>query len=607
MYLKQIKKSKFFEALQVFDFKDKQKILIIISIQLFLAIFDLVAVALSGILGGLLVSGTSSEKIGNRVQKVISILDLSDKSSQYQTGFIASLILVIFTSKILLSMYLNWRILYYINTRTAKVSTELISKVLSQSLHSINNRSLQENIYLISNAAGFITAVVGVYSVLIVDIFLCAILIVGLCYVDIYLSILITVIFIILLYILYYKFKEKVYIFGQVRTETNVKANELIFDSIQGFREIQVSGRLGNIIDQIGKLMLKSGKNEAKIGFIPMVNKYVIEVTMYWVIFLLAALKFSMSSASNSTAVLSIFVVAVTRIVPALIRIQQGMITLKGVSGYSNSSLVLVKDLQKLKIPNYKLAKFKNSQDELIPEVHLENVEFVYNNSDFKIRIPNLMIQEGDWVSIVGKSGSGKSTLVDLILGISSPQRGTIRLGGFNPREAVGRYPGAIAYVPQVPHIIKGSIKDNLIFGFSANEVPDEILLEAIQIAQLQGFMESNSLNLDSQLGDQGKLWSGGQRQRLSIARALVTQPKLLILDEVTSSLDTTTEFEVITNLQKLKKGTTVILIAHRFTTIKLSPKIAYMKDGEILSVSNFENLRKINSDFNNEAILSGY
>ena len=213
----------------------------------------------------------------------------------------------------------------------------------------------------------------------------------------------------------------------------------------------------------------------------------------------------------------------------------------------------------------------------------------------------------GEFVALVGRSGSGKSTLVDLILGVLRPTNGIIEILDLQPQELVQKYPGLVSYVPQNPHIFNGTIRENMTYGLANEQIPDVFLWNSLKQANLIEFMQEHNLNLDSNLGDKGNRWSGGQRQRLALARALITSPKILVLDEFTSSLDTQTEFDLLDLIRSLTGKTTVIVVAHRLSTVKEAPKLIYMEKGKIKDMGSFNTLRKINKEFDLQAILSGY
>jgi len=218
----------------------------------------------------------------------------------------------------------------------------------------------------------------------------------------------------------------------------------------------------------------------------------------------------------------------------------------------------------------------------------------------------SLVIEEGKYVAIVGPSGSGKTTLVDLILGILRPSSGNVLIGGVPPWDLISTQPGLIAYVPQDVMIINGTVRDNIAMGYNSDQFSDADFEDAIKLSQLTHLIDSLPDGLDSVLADKGSNLSGGQRQRIGIARALFTKPKILILDEATSSLDGSTEAGISDSLYSLRGEITVIVIAHRLSSIMNADEIIYIESGKILASGDFDQLRKLVPDFDMHARLMG-
>ena len=200
-------------------------------------------------------------------------------------------------------------------------------------------------------------------------------------------------------------------------------------------------------------------------------------------------------------------------------------------------------------------------------------------------------MNRGTKVAIVGPSGAGKSTLVDAILGITVPNNGRILLDGLPPSEFINSHEGSVAYVPQSPTIIRGTILDNIAFGLPSELLTTEALNEAIVKSQLDSYIESLPLGLATLVGESGTTLSGGQRQRLGIARALLTRPGLLILDEPTSALDSQTEDNLTQMLSTLIGKTTIIVIAHRLSTISDADMVIAIENGMLVGKGSLKQL----------------
>jgi ABC-type bacteriocin/lantibiotic exporter with double-glycine peptidase domain len=242
-----------------------------------------------------------------------------------------------------------------------------------------------------------------------------------------------------------------------------------------------------------------------------------------------------------------------------------------------------------------------------VPKIELQDITFTYPGSHSPA-ISNicLSVPPGTSVAIVGSSGSGKTTLIDLLLGVLLPDIGKVLISGYSPADAVVRWPGAISYVPQDVIINSGTVRENVALGYPISTAKDGLVLEALNVAHLTEFVSRLPKGLDTEVGEKGSRISGGQRQRLGIARAMFTKPNLLVLDEATSSLDGETEANVSEAIHSLRGLTTVVVIAHRLSTVKSADLVLYIDGGKIVAKGTFEEVRKSVSDFDKQARLLG-
>jgi ABC-type multidrug transport system fused ATPase/permease subunit len=225
---------------------------------------------------------------------------------------------------------------------------------------------------------------------------------------------------------------------------------------------------------------------------------------------------------------------------------------------------------------------------------------------DWALRHVSLVIPSGASVALVGSSGAGKSTLADVILGVIHPQEGVVRVADIPPQQAIARWSGSMAYVPQAVALVEGSIRQNVALGIADDHVDDDLVWEALERARLDVFLRETREGLSTEVGERGVRLSGGQRQRLGIARALYTRPRLLVLDEATSALDAETELAIVQTLKDLEGAVTTITIAHRLATVRTVNKIVFMKDGRVVSEGSFEDVRSVVPDFDRQASLLG-
>jgi ABC-type multidrug transport system fused ATPase/permease subunit len=242
-----------------------------------------------------------------------------------------------------------------------------------------------------------------------------------------------------------------------------------------------------------------------------------------------------------------------------------------------------------------------------VGSIEISNVSFKYPlATETALNGIDLIINEGSTVALVGPSGAGKTSIVDGLLGVLSPDSGKVLISGLEPSATVSRWPGAISYVPQDVIVTNGSIRENVSLGFPVSVATYELVMDALKLAQADDFVSALPMGMDTSVGDRGTKLSGGQRQRIGIARALFTRPKLLVLDEATSSLDGQTESDISQAIQGLKGSVTVVMIAHRLATVINADQVIYMDKGRIIAQGTFEEVRRAVPDFDAQAKLMG-
>ena len=226
--------------------------------------------------------------------------------------------------------------------------------------------------------------------------------------------------------------------------------------------------------------------------------------------------------------------------------------------------------------------------------VNLVDVSFSYSDretNDVALDSISMSVDAGSMVALIGASGAGKSTLVDIVLGLHSPTFGHVLCSGQSPEDLRSSFPGLISYVPQRPGLITGSVLQNIALGIKPEDVNESEVWEAINQAEIADYVRSLPGGVHSSLGENSDALSGGQMQRIGLARALYTKPRLLVLDEATSALDAETEAAISKTLEKLKKTTTIIVVAHRLSTVKMADVVHVLEGGKIIANGTLNHL----------------
>jgi ABC-type multidrug transport system fused ATPase/permease subunit len=237
----------------------------------------------------------------------------------------------------------------------------------------------------------------------------------------------------------------------------------------------------------------------------------------------------------------------------------------------------------------------------------MTNVSYRYSGvSNYALKDINVEFRPASKVALVGRTGAGKSTFVDLMLGMLFPDSGRVTIKGVPPRDAISTWPGGIGYVPQSVALFDSTVRENIALGLTPDSYDESLIWRALEIAHLSNFIDSQPAKLDTLIGERGVRLSGGQRQRLGLARALFTRPKLLVLDEATSSIDTETEHAITEALNSLAGDTTIVTIAHRLSTVRRADQVVYLEAGRVISIGAFEQVRLEVPQFERQAQLAG-
>ena len=594
--------------MRVLPRSDQRKILSVIVLQFFLGVMDLLGVALIGLLGSLSVSNLQSQVPDGQVDSALRILQISEMSFQNQIVVLGTIAVLLLVGRTLLSIFFTRRVLYFLTRRGAMISSNLISRLLSQQLLTIQTRSQQEIVFAVTTGVSIITVyVLATGIILISDISLLILMAIGLIVLDTTTALGMITFFTFTAYCLYRLMHVEAGKLGVENSRLNIQSNEKIIEVLASYRESVVRNRREFYAREIGKTRYALAENSAKISFMPYISKYVIETSVILGALLISGIQFYLNDATHAVTTLAVFLAAGTRITPAVLRIQQGALTIRSNLGQALPTLDLIEMLGDRPLNENVDDALDVLHNGFIPTVEIENLSLTYPSKKLPaISNITLSIPPGASVGVVGPSGSGKTTLIDTLLGVLAPDQGSVLISGMPPLVAANRWPGAISYVPQDVVIAAGTIRANVALGYPPEVATDESVLRALKIANLDTWVRKLPNGLDTQVGENGAQLSGGQRQRLGIARAMFTNPQLLVLDEATSSLDGESEAIVSDSIQALHGSITLIIIAHRLSTIKSADIVAYLSEGKIGSIGTFEEVRKSVIAFDKEARIMG-
>jgi len=586
--------------------EDKIKLLLVLFGQLSLALVDLLSISIIGFVGSLSVYGIQSKEVSPSTQNFLNFFQVEEFSFQKQVAILGTIACLLFVFKTLFSFVLIRKTIRFMANKSAVISSQFVRNTFSLQISNLQKYSQQELLFTSTNGIEIIlTKIIGGFVILLSDFLLLIVIFFGLFAVSPEISISIFFVFFIVALSLNRIMHNSASKLGKTESSLIIENNQKFIELLNTYREAFVRNSRENYIRNIVNSRFSLANVITSRSLMPQLSKYIIEITVVVGSLLVAGFQFATADASTAISRLVFFFAAASRVAPAILRIQQGSTAIKSSEGMVEETLEILNFAESQATNTFSSIKSIDFVYEgFIPEIVCSGINYSYDSaSSFGIRNLNLTISPGEFVAIVGKSGAGKSTIVDILLGIREPSSGIIKINDFPPQRAIDFWPGAISYIPQNVSIINGTILQNISLGQKLSEVSIDHAWEALKVAQLEDFVKNLPEMLETKIGDFGFNLSGGQKQRLGIARAVYTKPKILVMDESTSSLDNLTEQAISTTIHKLNGKTTVLMIAHRLSTIMNANRIVFLRDGSISTIGNYAELIRNETDFKEQLI----
>lgn len=386
----------------------------------------------------------------------------------------------------------------------------------------------------------------------------------------------------------------------------NKERFKLATEALGGVKDIKILGVEKFFLSKFSKHSKAFSFFQSWNQVIGQVPRYIMEIIAFGGIvgFLLFAI-YSKMSIQNLIPLVSFFALAGYRLIPALQGVFNAFTSLKFDSAILNK---IHRDMIDLKSGgSYFLGENEIEHLPFKEKIELENIYFSYPGSSKEtLKNVNLEIRKNSFVALIGATGSGKTTLVDLILGLLTPTKGKIKIDNVQIDENnLRNWQASLGYVPQQIYLTDDTIARNIAFGVPDEEIDMERIKKAAWMANIHDFIDEElSKGYDTVIGERGIRLSGGQRQRIGIARALYHDPDVLIFDEATSSLDNKTEKEVLEAINNVAKFKTMIVIAHRLTTVKNSDMVYKIEKGVIIGKGSYEQMIGENDLANTKKII---
>ncbi len=589
-------------SLNLLDKTSKTRIVVATLALSCLAIVDVIAIGLVGLLSLMTLEGISPGKSSNKVADVLRFLNIDTLTFQVQASVLATLIALCFIGRILISILVTKKMLIFLSHRSVGISRNLMNIILQRDAGEVKAISRSSISYgLTEGVDRIVVGVIGSVMNIGSDFTLIVILIISLNFIDLTLGITSVIFFGVIGVAIYIRQGNVSARLGRTLSAKRLEISDNLFGVIDAIREVHLRGTMQSSISKITDLRASQSQAWAQMSFQPFMAKYYLEIGMVIGAIVIGGVQFLTHDAKHAVGYLSLFLAAGVRIIPSILRLHSSLINIRSSSGVAAVTLEL------LSLPSIKRDE-SQIQEDIAPfsGIRFSNVSFKYeNNPEFALNDLNISIEKNKFTAIVGPSGSGKSTIFDLALGFSSPKNGIVSVEGKHPIDFISENPGVISLVPQQVNISKDSLRNNLLLGYEGN-ISDEKLHQLLESLELSDLFNSLPNGFDSELGEFGSRLSGGQKQRIGIARAVCTTPKYLFLDEATSSLDAGTENVIMKFLSSMKSKMTIVVIAHRLTTVQAADQVIYVENGKVLSCGTFDEVREKVPNFELQAGLMG-
>jgi ATP-binding cassette subfamily C protein len=395
--------------------------------------------------------------------------------------------------------------------------------------------------------------------------------------------------FLFFLFLFYQLLKKKVSTSGEKFFKSRDRLIFTIQQSLGFIKEITLLNKRNIFYNYFKKHLYITEYQNVFLGIINKVPRLTFEILAVLICLLIVNFLFK-NSKNEILPILTLYGVSLVRLIPSYAQISSGIMSIR----FFKSSFDLICDELSLSYStdmNLKKNINQNFLYDVNKTINIKNLSFSYEGKKDVLKDINLSFNTGQAIGIVGSSGSGKTTLGDLIMGLYTPEKGSITLDGLDIKECASQWREMLGYVPQEVFILDGSIKTNIAVEYDEKKIDMDRLNKAVKFSNCEEYINELPNKIDTEVGERGIRLSGGQRQRIGIARALYKDPQIILFDEATSSLDTKNEEEIIKSIIGLKKDKTLICIINKLSILKNLYKIISFKNGSIDKVGNAEEM----------------
>jgi len=505
----------------------------------------------------------------------------SEFSDQIFVFLFLGLIVLIYFLKSIFVIFLTYKQNRFLNNTISSISNNLFASYLSKpyDFHLRRNSSeLIKNIQIEMNY--FYAFLLSLINIFVESGFVFSVLI-TLIYIEPFGAICIGVFYGLLSLIFFQFTKRKLKQWGKLRKELDEEISKLSLEGLGGIKELLVFGKVNFFINEYTKKNFSRARLIANHGTVSQIPRFYLEfISITGLVTFIIILLATGSDTLSLITVLGVFVAGTFRMIPSLNRI---IASSQSIKYYRPSLEIIFNEIYSNK--QIIISDKPNNDFNFKNQIKFDNVNFSFSPGIPILTNINIEISKGQTIGIIGESGTGKSTFVDLLIGLHKPTEGNIYIDGIKDFQFNQSWKKKIGYVSQSIYLLDDSIKNNIAFGFLEEEIDFVRINKIIKNVQLEDFINTLELGVETKVGERGIQLSGGQRQRIAIARALYNDPELLIFDEATAALDTQTENDLINAIYELKGEKTIVMIAHRLSTLNRCDQIYEIKKGNLNNI----------------------
>lgn len=582
-------------ALRFMTSQERLKFMALIFARSIISILDLFGVLAIGLLAtSIALFVTQGSDPNRKIQ--IGQLSVDAVNAQSLPG-VAVAILLLFVSKAVLSVFLTKKLSFFLATVEARSAKTVAKKMMDRGISISRNHTNAELIYAVQTGSQFaFNYLLNSLGTLIAESFLFLIVILAFLFVNTGVAMMALAYFAIIAFAVQMVLGKVMHRTSKELILSTNSTNEVLLDLGEVLREVKILGVQAHYFDRVFKFRMMSAGNSASQYVLNGMPRYIVETSL-----IVAIAGFILSQSTNgdiagASATVGVFLSGGLRLTAALLPLQSAFLTIRQSISPAQSALDVLQTPDELLIP-----KPGNTLAGSPASVEAEDVSFRYvANGKPTLSNISFKIEAGAQAAFIGESGAGKSTLADLILGLLKPESGSIKIAGIDSAYVLEENHGILGFVPQRPGMVSGSILQNVALGLDRETVDLNRLARAIDFADLGSLIDSLPDGVDTDIGKRKDELSGGQLQRIGLARALYAEPNVLILDEATSALDSESESRIRSTLEKLRGEVTVIIIAHRLNTVQSADVVFLLEDGRISAEGSLRELLKSNADVKN-------